>query len=144
LNGQVNSNSNVQSYATLLGQNLFYSPSVFSYFPPGYQTNGILAPELAIYNTQTAVARTGVVNSAIFSGQLNTNTTFNISAYIAAATAGQERFFALVNQMFFHNAMSTEVQNAMLQAMNAVTAPADKAKAGLYIALTSSEYQVIH
>jgi hypothetical protein len=32
----------------------------------------------------------------------------------------------------------------MQTAMAAVTAPADKAKAGLYIALTSSEFQIIH
>jgi hypothetical protein len=32
----------------------------------------------------------------------------------------------------------------MEEAMTGVTAPADKAKAGLYIALTSSEYNVVH
>jgi uncharacterized protein (DUF1800 family) len=145
LNGQMNANSNVQAYANQMGQNLFYAPSVFSYFPPDYQANGITAPELEIYSTQTASARTGVVNSAIFAGHLDTNTTFDLSPYIAGISSPQQsQFFALVNQMFFHNAMSSQVQTAMQQAMAAVTAPADKAKAGLYIALTSNEYQVVH
>jgi hypothetical protein len=118
---------------------------VFSYFPPNYQAGGITAPELGIYNTQTAVGRTSVVNTAIFAGHLDANTTFDLSPYItAAASSGQTQFYALVNQMFFHNAMSIQVQNAMQQAMAAVTAPIDKAKAGLYIALTSNEYQVVH
>ena len=102
------------------------------------------APELDIFNTQTSVARTGVVNSAVYLGKLDANTTFDLTAYINAETAGNTQFFALVNQMFFHNGMSTQVENAMLRAMSGVTAPADKARAGLYIALTSNEYQVVH
>lgn len=144
LNGQLSASSHIASYANQLGQNLFYSPSVFSYFPPDYTVNGILAPELDLYNTQTSVARTGVVNSALFAGHLDAGTTFDLTPFIAAQTAGQTHFFSLVNEMFFHSAMSSQVQNAMEEAMTGVTAPADKAKAGLYIALTSSEYNVVH
>jgi uncharacterized protein (DUF1800 family) len=144
LNGQLSASSNIAGYSNQLGQNLFYAPSVFSYFPPDYAVNGLLAPELDIFDTQTSVARTGVVNSAVFSGHLDTGTTFDLTPYIAAQTAGQAQFLSLVSKMFFHNAMSSQVQSAMEDAMSGVTAPADKAKAGLYIALTSSEYNVVH
>jgi len=144
LNGKMTAASGVAGYATKLGQNLFYSPSVFSYFPPGYSVDGLLAPELDLFNTQTSVARTGVVNSAIFAGHLDAGTTLDLAPYIAAETAGQTQFLSLVSKMFFHNAMSTQVQSAMEEAMSGVTASADKAKAVLYIALTSNEFNVIH
>jgi uncharacterized protein (DUF1800 family) len=150
LNGQLTAASNVQASATLMGQNLFNSPSVFSYFPPDYLVDGLTAPELDIYNTQTSVSRTGVVNAAIFDGQLDANTKFNLTPFVTAAAAtgqtasGQTAFFTLVNDLFFHDAMSAELQTAMQQAMAAVTTPTAKAQAGLYIALTSNEYQVIH
>ena len=145
LNATLTASSNVEASTNAMGQNLFNSPSVFSYFPPNYETDGITAPELNIYNTQTSVSRTGVVNSAVFAGHLDTNTTFNLTPFITAAgSTDQAAFFAMVNELFFHDNMSSEVKAAMERAMAAVTAPTDKAKAGLYIALTSSEYQVIH
>ena len=145
LGATLTATSNVEAYTNSLGQNLFYAGSVFSYFPPNYVTDGITAPELNIYNTQTSVARTGVVNTAIFAGQLDSNTKFNLTPFITAASStGQVAFFSRVNEMFFHNDMSTELKTQMQNAMAAVTAPADKAKAGLYIALTSNEYSVVH
>ena len=145
LNATLSATSNVEAYTNSLGQNLFNSPSVFSYFPPDYQTGGLTAPELNIYNTQTSVSRTGVVNTAVFGAHLDANTTFNLTPFItAASTTGQSQFFSLVNTLFFHDEMSNEVHTAMQKAMAAVAVPADKARAGLYIALTSNEYQVIH
>jgi uncharacterized protein (DUF1800 family) len=144
LNGQMTATSSIAGYAKQLGQNLFYPASVFSYFPPDYEVNGLLAPELDIFDTQTSVARTGVVNSAVFAGHLDAGTTFDLAPYITAETAGQAQFMALVSKMFFHDAMSSQVENSMEEAMGGVTAPADKAKAGLYIALTSNEFNVIH
>ena len=145
LNGALAATSTVANYATSTGQNLFNPPSVFSYFPPSYVSDGILAPELATYNTQTSVARTGLVNSAVFGGKFDTGTTFNLAPFITAAgSANQTVFFEMVNQLFFHQSLSSTTKAAMQTAMAAVTAPSDKAKAGLYIALTSSEFQIIH
>jgi uncharacterized protein (DUF1800 family) len=148
LNGNVTATSVVQNYSNSAGQNLFNPASVFSYFPPSYTTDGanpILAPEMAEYSTQTSVARTGLINSAIYGGKFDAGTTFDLTPFITAAgSTNQTQFFSLVDLTFFHQTLSSTTKAAMQTAMAAVTAPADKAKAGLYIALTSSEFQVIH
>jgi uncharacterized protein (DUF1800 family) len=144
LGGSVSSTSNVSNFAAQLGQTLFYSPSVFSFFSPQYRTpDGTLAPEFQIYSTQSAVNRANLVNSAIYVGHFDIGTTFSIAPYIAAAS-NQDSLTALINTVFFHEDMSDSLKNAVNQAASAVTAPSDKAKAALYIALTSGEYQIIH
>ena len=144
LGGAVSSASTVANSASLLGQQLFYAPSVFSFFSPEYRTpDGSLAPEFQLYSTQSAASRANLVNSAIYSGRFDAGTTFNLSSYITAASQPAS-LVDLINTVFFHEAMSDSTRAAINQAMNAVTAPSDKAKAALYIALTSGEYQIIH
>ena len=144
MNGTVSSTSTVANFAANLGQQLFYAPSVFSYFSPSYRTiEGQVAPEFQIYSTQTASNRADTVYSAIYGGQLDSGTKFDISAFTAAAS-NNTALIGLINSVFFHNDMSSGVQNAILQALTPLTAPGDKAKAALYVALTSGEYQIIH
>jgi uncharacterized protein (DUF1800 family) len=144
LNGTVSSTSTVASAATKLGQQLFYPPSVFSYFSPNYRTSvGLTGPEFQIYSTQTASNRADTVNSVIYSGQLDAGTKFDISQFTAAATSNAT-LIDRINSVFFHNDMSPAVQNAITAALAPLTAASDKAKAALYVALTSGEYQIIH
>ncbi len=144
LNGSVSSTSAAANTATNLGQQLFYAPSVFSYFSPSYRTTvGLVGPEFQIYSTQTASNRADTVNSAIYGGQLDAGTKFDISAFTAAAT-NNAKLIGLINSVFFHNDMSGNVQNAITQALVPLTLASDKAKAALYIALSSGEYQIIH
>lgn len=144
LSGTVADNSTVSSYAGQLGQTLFLAPSVFSYFSPNARTaDGLLAPEFQLYSTQTATLRANLVNAAVYGGRFDAGTTFNISAYTAAA-ANPSGLIALINTVFFHSAMSDSVRTAVTQAINPLAAASDKAKAALYVALTSSEYQIIH
>ena len=144
LGGAVSSTSTVANAAGSLGQQLFYAPSVFSFFSPQYRTpDGSPAPEFQIYSTQSAASRANLVNAAIYNGRFDAGTTFNLSSYIAAASQ-PAALVDLINTVFFHEAMSDSTRAAISQAMSAVTAPSDKAKAALYIALTSGEYQIIH
>jgi hypothetical protein len=83
------------------------------------------------------------VNSAVYGGRFDTGTTFNISGYTAAAS-NSSNLIATIDTVFFHDAMSDGVRTAIMQAINPLTAASDKAKAALYIALTSSEYQIMH
>jgi uncharacterized protein (DUF1800 family) len=143
LGGSISNTSTVSNFTGQLGQTLFYAPSVFSFFSPQYRLpDGTPAPEFQIYSTQSAVNRANLVNSAVYAGRFDSGTTFNISPYIAAAN--QDSLVALINTVFFHGDMSDAVKNAVNQAASAVSAPSDKAKAALYVALTSGEYQVIH
>ncbi len=144
LNGTVSSTSTVAGAANNLGQDLFYAPSVFSYFSPQYRTSvGILGPEFQIYSTQTAANRADTVYSAIYGGQLDAGTKFNIAAFTAVGS-NSTVLINLINTTFFHQDMSTNLQNAIAQALAPLTAASDKAKAALYVALTSGEYQIVH
>ena len=144
LGGSVSSTSTVSNYTSPLGQTLFYAPSVFSFFSPQYRTpDGSLAPEFQIYSTQSAVNRANLVNFAIYNGHFDSGTTFSIAPYVAVAS-NQSSLTGMINSVFFHEDMSDNIKNAISQASGAVTAPSDKAKAALYVALTSGEYQIIH
>lgn len=144
LNGTVASTSTVANAATNLGQQLFYAPSVFSYFSPQYRiSGGLIAPEFQIYSTQSATNRTTLVNSLVYGGQLDAGTKVDLTPYIAAAS-NATTLTALINSVFFHDDMSSEVENAIKAALAPLSVPTDKAKAALYVALTSNEYQIIH
>ncbi len=100
-------------------------------------------PKLQIYSSQTAANRVNTVNSAVYGGQLDIGTKFDLSAFVTAA-ANATTLVNLINEVFFHEAMSNELRSAINQALAPLTAPADKARAALYVALTSAEYQIIH
>jgi len=144
LNGTISGTSAVANAATNLGQQLFYAPSVFSYFSPSYRTQvGLVGPEFQIYSTQTAANRADTVNSVIYGGQLDSGTKFDLSGFTAVA-ANNTNLITRINSVFFHDDMSSNLQNAILSALVPLTAASDKARAALYVALTSGEYQVIH
>ncbi len=144
LGGKVASNSAVYNYAGYLGQQLFSPPSVFSYFSPEYRaTDSSLAPEMQLYTTQTSATRINEVSSAIYLGHLDNGTTFDLSPYISIAS-NTTNLIDSINSMFFHGSMSSGVHDAITEALAPLTLPADKARAALYVALTSSEYQIIH
>ena len=82
LSGTVFDSSTVYNYTSALGQNLFYEPSVFSYFSPEYHAGPLLGPEFQLYTTQTAVSRANYTYDVIYNGKLDANTTFSISAYV--------------------------------------------------------------
>jgi uncharacterized protein (DUF1800 family) len=144
LNGSVFDSSTVYNYTSNMGQSLLNEPSVFSYFSPQYRVaGGLLGPEFQLDNTQTAVDRANYIYSAIYSGKLDAGTTFDISEFVTAA-ASAANLKTLISNRFFHGTMSASVQTAIDTALTGLTAASDKAKAALYIALTSSEFQVIH
>lgn len=144
LNGTIYDTSNVNNYTANLGQSFLYSPSVFSYFSPDYHAGALTAPEFQIHNTQTAVNRANYTYSAIYSGQLDPSTTFNISGFVTAATASTAALEAAINNQFFHGQMSSTLQSAITSGLVGLTTPTAQAQAALYIALTSSEFQIMH
>jgi hypothetical protein len=49
-----------------------------------------------------------------------------------------------INNLFFHGSMSANLTSAVSEAVNGAETPAAKAHAALSVALTSSEFQIIH
>jgi uncharacterized protein (DUF1800 family) len=139
---QLTPTSVIYNYATQLGQNLFFPPTVFSYFSPLYTLqDGTPAPEFQIYSTQTATTRANIV-AAIIYGTLDKNTKLDYSEFLPYGN-DIPTLLDHIAYVFLHHSMSPELQQAATSAASAVTTPLARVQAALYIVLTSSEYQVI-
>ena len=142
LNATLGASSTIYSQTNLMGQNLFYAPSVFSYFSPLYRIpGGELAPEFQIYSTQAASERADIVNSAIY-GHLDKSTTVDLSQFVSRGN-NVTGLLAYAGYAFLHSNMSQALSAQAAVAANAAATPAARAQAVLYLVLTSSEYQVI-
>jgi len=135
-----------------MGQNLFYSPSVFNYYPPDYVLPGktVVAPEFAIQNSSTFINRENAVNTLAF------GTIAPLASYPGAtgtqpdwaalqAVAGDAN--ALVDRLdvlLLHGTMPAAMRSGLAAAVNAVPATdtLNRAKTAYYLVVTSSEYQV--
>lgn len=144
LNATLGTGSTIYAYSNQLGQNLFYAPSVFSYFSPQYRTaGGLLAPEFQIYSTQTAATRTDVVNTVLY-GALDKTTKIDLTPFLPRLANDTETLLATISRVFLHGQPSNDLLVAASQAAKAATTPLRAVQAALYVVLTSGEYQVIH
>jgi len=147
LNATLGAKSAVYNDASLVGESLFHSPSVFSYFSPQYRiAGGLLGPEFQVYSTATSTERANLVNGVLFA-TLDKSTTVDLSPFERTA-AGTTWLVNYVNQMFMHGTMSDSLTQAVTDAVNAAAAasagePLAMARAALYVTLTSGEYQII-
>ena len=129
-------------FTTEMGQKIFYPPSVFSYFSPGYRIAGgtRLAPEFQIYTTATAMARVNFV-AQLLGGHLGGGVKL---PWTALTPLGREPELLLnhVDEVFMGSRMSPEMRTLILQAM--LSAPSDKEKVqtALYLTLMSPQFQV--
>lgn len=142
LNATVTPQSTIYNYTSAMAQNLFYSPSVFSYFSPGYRTQkGLLGPEFQIYSTQTAATRADIVNTILY-GALDKYTKVDLSPFVAKA-GDTAALLSYISDVFLHGYMSSDLTQTAQEALNAQTTATAKAQAALYAVLTSGEYNVI-
>jgi uncharacterized protein (DUF1800 family) len=135
-----------------LGQNLFYSPSVFNYYPPDHVLAGstAVAPEFAIQNSSTFINRDNVASTlafgtiapvATYPGATGTQPVWaSLQAVAGDANALADKLDALM----LHGTMSPAMRVGLVSAVNAVsmTDTLTRAKTGFYLVVTSSEYQV--
>src|SRR5580704_10773134 len=146
LNATLGPNSAVYGDASLAGESLFHSASVFSYFSPQYRiTGGLLGPEFQIYTTATSTDRANLVNAVLYA-KLDKSTTVDLSPFERTA-AGTTWLVNYINQVFLHGQMSASLQQAVTDAVNAAAEasaanPESMAQAALYVTLTSNEYQI--
>ncbi len=142
LNGTLGAKSTIYSDASNMGEDLFYEPSVFSYFSPQSRTEkGLFGPEFQIYSTQTASDRANIVNSVLY-GTLDKSTKVDLSPFVAVG-GNTTNLLNAVSSVFLYSSMSPALEQAATDAANAASTPAAKAQAALYIVLTSSEYQIV-
>ena len=142
LNATLGAGSTVYNEANLMGQDLFYEPSVFSYFSPLYRiSGGQLAPEFQIYSTQAAAERADVINAALY-GKLDKTTTVDLTPFVSRGS-DLSSLLDYASYVFLHSTMPPGLSEQAAAAAGAVTSPTARAQAVLYLVLTSSAYQVI-
>ena len=152
--GTGQSDGNINRFPAGLSQNTFNPPTVFNYYPPDYVIPGtsLNGPEFAIFNTGTSIGRANLGNSLVY-GVVNvaapdtpsgTRLTLTELQALAAADTTSNQLLDVLNQRLMHGTMSPAMRNSIMTATNAVasTDPLGRARAALYLVVTSSQYQV--
>lgn len=144
----------LRSQVSSMSQNLFYSPSVFNYYPPdnALPNTNYLAPEFAILNSSTALNRVNFVNSAVYTtggiapdpnvaGATGTSINF---APLQALAGDPAALVERLNVLMMQGTMPAEIRNAIVTAVSAVSATdtLGRARAAIYLVATASQYQV--
>jgi len=142
-----------RNFSRALSQHVFFSPTVFNYYAadntlPGSSTAG---PEFEVLNSATALGRSNAIYSLLYSNGFNpdptlygaTGTTFNLTAYQAVASDANALAERL-NRYLLHGTMSAEMRTSIVNAANSITAAdtLNRARMGLYLVLTSPQFQV--
>jgi hypothetical protein len=135
---------NLMYYADGMRQQPFYSPTVFNFYPPNYQIPGtqLLGPEFKILNSSTTISRINFVNDLIY-GSISNKTKTDLSAYVAVA-GDVNKLVDMVSVNMLHSQMSDGMRSTMVTALTAVTDNKRRAQAAIYLAASSSQFQMEH
>lgn len=136
-----------------MGQDVFYAPSVFNYYPADYRIPGtsIVAPQFGIHNTNTVFSRLQFAYDMIYGGGYGpdsevagaTGTQVDLSPFVALA-ASPAQLVARVNDLLFGGGMPPGVQSEILAAVALLPAsdPDARARAAVFLGATSFQSQV--
>src|SRR5574340_538600 len=140
LNAQVNDTNTLAGLASPLGQNVFYSPSVFNYYSPEYRIagTGLLAPEFQLHTTSTGIGRANVVNTLIYS-RLNAGTVLDLTPFSDLAPQ-PDALLEAVSTAMFQSRMPLEMRNIIRQAVASTNGNAARAQTAIYLAASSGYY----
>jgi uncharacterized protein (DUF1800 family) len=136
----------LNNYTSNMKEDLYNSPSVFNYYPPNYQltSNNLLAPEMKIYTTPTALERANAMNGIVFWNSPG-GTKIDYTAWQTLASDNTKLLDALAAAMM-HGNMPDQLRQSITTALNALD-PTDlngRAKTAIYLAATSQWYSVQH
>ena len=138
----------VSDQAKAMGQNLFYSSSVFNYYPHDFMVPGtsIQGPEFGIETSSAAIARANFVNTITFSKIQPKNelgTSIDLSGLEALAST-PSLLVDWLDSLLMHSSMSSEMKALIIDAVNTVpdTNPRLRAQTAFYLVATSSQYLI--
>jgi hypothetical protein len=139
------------NFAASMSQAPLEAPSVFNFFPPDFNIPGtnLLGPEFDIDTAALTLVRANFVNSFVFGSiGVGTNVDFTPYANLAANPDASGQLLDALNTLLLHGALSSSARASILAAVNAVPAGSTqnllRAKAAIYLILSSSQYQVQH
>ncbi|MGD0499637.1 MAG: DUF1800 family protein [Bryobacteraceae bacterium] len=166
LNASVVSANSLAPQSSNLGQNVFYSPTVFNYFSPQYgftfqraptaapanvldlaassravveapAENFVNAPEFQLLSGATALLRTGFLNTLVY-GSI-TGVSLDWTRYESMTPAQMVAAFDLA---LLGGRLSSGATASVVKAVNAQTTARARAQTAAYLVATSSQYQV--
>ncbi|MCU1290093.1 MAG: hypothetical protein JWN60_2322 [Acidobacteria bacterium] len=151
--GAAQSDGYIAHMVNQMGQNIFYSPTVFNYYPPDYVVPGpgINGPEFAVMTTGTAISRTNFINAVVFKNigtdvNSQTGTSINLAEmrFIAASDFTCNQLINALNEKMMHGTLTEQNKQTILKAVRTVprTNPMLRARMAIYLIATSSQYQV--
>jgi hypothetical protein len=140
--------------AGAMGQDVFYSPTVFNYYPADYRIPGttLLAPQFGIHNTNTVLHRANFVSEMIdeggwspdteLAGAVGTKVDITPFRNVAASPA---QLVNLINTRLFGGGMPLGLRDEIYNAVAALPASqrGERARTALFLTLTSFQFQVI-
>jgi uncharacterized protein (DUF1800 family) len=133
--------------ASNMGQNPYYSPTVFNYFPPNQplpQNPGMLGPEFGILDTNTVVYRANFANT-IITGNYNKTVIGNTQQDLSHVDGSSaQNLVAWMNTYMMGGSMSSALRSYILGKLPQGTAALTPAQIehGIYIAATAAEFQI--
>jgi uncharacterized protein (DUF1800 family)/fibronectin type 3 domain-containing protein len=147
LNANITDHPFMSNRVAEMGQNVFFPPSVFSYFSPGYRVRGtgtppLGGPEFQILTSVTAIERVNFVG-ALLGNRFGADVTVDYTPFTSLATNAA----ALVdycNVLFMGGAMSAEERTDIINAVNvtATSNPTERARTALYLTIATAQAQV--
>ena len=134
-----------------MGQNVFYAPSVFNYFPAEYRIPGtdVVAPPMGAHNTNTVLARSNFVFGMLWEGGIDRDdeiatsigTKLALQPWIALG-ADARKLLAAIDERFFGGAMPAGVKGAIYDALVQIDDAGERARTALFLATTAFQFQV--
>lgn len=141
-----------QQQTGVMGQTVFYSPTVFNYYSAEYVVPGtaLLGPEFDLQDTSSALSRINIANSMLF-GTISPNSTvygatgtqFNWTAL--QALAGNPSALAdKLSVLLMNGTMSAQMKAGIVSAVSAVSATdtLTRARTAVYLVAASPQFQV--
>jgi hypothetical protein len=135
-----------------MDEDLFRSPTVFNFFPPGFVITGtdpqLYGPEFAILSTTTELARINMMNALIYTGIATSNpdrpygTRVDPEQLTAYYQGDDASLVDGLNDIMMHLTMSDDMRNLLLQEISGVVDPVEKAKKATYLIAISPSYNV--
>ena len=127
-----------------LGQWVFYPPSVFSYFSPGYRIpgSGVLAPEFQIHTKANALARADFAYEAA-RNRVGHGVSIELP-HLVAVGDDLDRLCDAIDSALFQGRMTEEVRQAVRLAAEGGETTRDRVRNAVFVAASSAELQVQH
>lgn len=136
----------LNNYTANMKEDLYNSPSVFNYYPPNYQlvSNNLLAPEMKIYTTPTALERANTINGIVFWNQPGT-TKIDYTSWKTLASDNTKLLDALSAAMM-HGSMPDQLRQSITTALTTLDVNDfdGRARTAIYLVATSQWYSVQH